>query len=301
MIERFAAIDLGTNTFHILIAEKTNQYPFFKEIFRKRVYVYLGKKGVSSIETSSFLLGIETLKEFKLCLDKFKVAKCKVIGTEALRIADNGSDFITKVKGETNLDIQVIPGLSEANYIYQGVKAFIPKITENTVIMDIGGGSVEFIIFDNEKVLWAHSFPIGISVLYNRFQKNDPLTSNELEEIKTFIEKELRLLKQKCQEYKVNQLVGSAGSFEIVKTMLEERGINKTPMLPFDIKKMYKDIIELDLKSREKIPGLPKERTLLMPIAMHLLITVLDLIEIEKVLFSPYALKEGVLFEMVSN
>lgn len=300
MKEVLASIDLGSNTFHILIVKVDSTSQKFEVVHRQRDYVFLSKEGVKHIGNDSYKLGIETLKTYRSFLDKYKVAKWRVIGTETLRIADNGANFVSDALKKADLDIEIIDGITEAKYIYNGVKFFLGETSETYLIMDIGGGSVEFVIFNNQELLWSHSFAIGISVLYNQFQKHDPILKEEILAIREKLNESLMLLNEKLTDYDIHTLVGSAGSFEIVKTMLEYRtSVEQDVILVSDFKSLYNDVINLNHKERVSIPGLPIERVRLMPMAITLLDFVLDYSGVEKIICSPYSLKEGVIYEML--
>ena len=126
------------------------------------------------------------LKSFRIILDKLQIKKVKAIGTAALRTASNGQEFIDTVKKKYNISIELIDGNREAELIYKGVILAIPFQEKNYLLMDIGGGSVEFIIANKNKVLWAKSFPIGVAVLYKRFQHSEPILPEEVKGVKAF-------------------------------------------------------------------------------------------------------------------
>ena len=299
--ERFAAIDLGTNTFHILIAEK-KEFGGFAKVHQQREYVYLGKDGVEHINDASFQKGIETLEEFANLMSKFKVVKYKMTGTETFRQADNGHKFIEEVKSKFNLNIDIINGQKEAEYIYKGVKAYLSKPSGKYLIMDIGGGSVEFIHFDAEKMLYSESFPIGISVLHKNFQRTDPLGKDQIIETQNWLEEKLQNLTKYLQNEKVDALVGSAGSFEVLSSILKG-GLQKEIGGSFtsqEYERIYQEVIPLGKEERLNYPGIAKERVVLIPIAMVLIDFVLKHYGIQEVLVSPYALKEGIIADFIS-
>lgn len=299
--ERFAAIDLGTNTFHILIAEK-NDGGGFTKLHQQREYVYLGRNGVAHINDESYQKGIETLHVFSNLLSKFNVINYKITGTETFRNADNGKKFIEEVKLNFNLDIDIIDGQEEAEYIYKGVKEYLSSPSGKYLIMDIGGGSVEFIHFDADKMLYSESFPIGISVLYNNFQKSDPLTSEQISETQNWIRNKLQNLTDYLQDKNVDALIGSAGSFEVLTSILNA-ALNRDIQGEFSTEEylqIYKEIMPLSKEARLQYPGIPKERVTLIPIAMVLIDFVLNHYKIDKVLVSPYALKEGIISDFIS-
>ena len=149
---RVAVIDLGTNTFHLLIADIKNKGQF-ETLKRIRKYVYIGEEGVSILGDKPLQRAFETLTHFKQTSTEFEVDEIIAFGTAALRTASNSNDFISKVRDEIGIEIQLISGEKEADLIYLGTKKAIPPTSENFLIMDIGGGSVEFIIANDTQKL----------------------------------------------------------------------------------------------------------------------------------------------------
>lgn len=299
--KRYAAIDLGTNTFHILIAEK-NETGGFSKVHQQREYVYLGRDGVAHINDKSFKKGVETIELFSRLMKEHQVLDYKMTGTETFRHADNGSEFISTIKKKFDLDITIIDGQTEASYIYKGVQAFLSQPSGKYLIMDIGGGSVEFIYFEGDKMHYSESFPIGISVLHNNFQTADPLTPTDIEKTNNFLNTNLKNLSAYLEGKQIDALVGSAGSFEVISAMLEgsvESAIlDKFTSSEFD--KMYTSIMPLNKEQRMYYPGIPKERVVFIPIALVLIEFVLKSYKMQDILISPYALKEGIISDFIA-
>ncbi len=300
MNQRYAAIDLGSNTFHILIAEKSNDGGF-KKIHQQREYVYLGRDGVEHINAESYQKGIDTLKIFSALMKEHHVLNYRMTGTATLRNADNGLQFLRDVKEQFNLDIDIIDGIEEASLIYKGVCAFLPQPFGKYLIMDIGGGSVEFIYFDQEKMHYSESFPIGISILYNKFQKSDPIKAADLIAAKNFIEVSLQNLSNFLNDKKIDAIVGSAGSFEVITSIFEARFNRKleSSFSSLEFNQLFSEIITLSKKERTEYPGIPAERVVLIPIAMILIDQLLAMFDIKKIIVSPYALKEGIISDFL--
>ena len=187
MPKRYAVIDLGTNTFHLLVAEQQADNNF-KELYRKRFFVKLAEEGIETIGKASLKRGLAALQHFRQVISELQVDKVKAIGTAALRTASNGPAFIKQVKEELDLSIELITGNQEAAYIHQGVAMAVPFQANNYLLMDIGGGSVEFIIANKDKVHWAQSFPIGVGVLFKNFHQHEPILSTEITATKSFID-----------------------------------------------------------------------------------------------------------------
>ena len=144
MSKRVAVMDLGTNTFHLLIAEGTVHD--YHEIIHYHEAVKLGEGGINKgyIIPEAFERGLNTMQKFQEQIDTHEVQTVRVIATSALRSASNGSDFINEVKTKAGIHIEIINGEQEAGFIYDGVKISGCLSAKNSLIMDIGGGSVEF-------------------------------------------------------------------------------------------------------------------------------------------------------------
>ena len=301
MNQRYAAIDLGSNTFHILIAEKISDGEF-KKIHQQREYVYLGRDGVEHINESSYKLGMETLSLFAELMKTHAVVDYRMTGTATLRNADNGQQFLLEVKEKFNLDIEIIDGMEEASLIYKGVCAYLPKPFGKYLIMDIGGGSVEFIYFDQEKMHYSESFQIGISILYNKFEKSDPISQEDADAARTFIRSSLQNLSKFLEGKQIDAMVGSAGSFDVITSIFEtrfDRDFDNT-FTRAEYGQIFKEIHPLSKNERMSYPGIPEARVVLIPIAMLLIDQLLSMFEIEKIIVSPFALKEGIISDFVS-
>lgn len=190
----FAVIDLGTNTFHLLIVED-NGDGSFRELYRKQHFVKLAEEGIQTIGAAAFARGLDVMESFNITLDEYKVNQLTAFGTAALRTASNGQDFVNQVKEKNGIEIELISGDREAVLIHKGVLQAVPFTSERMLIMDIGGGSVEFIIADKNQVYWAQSFPIGVAVLYKNFHQNNPITNTEIQATQAFCENNCSRLK----------------------------------------------------------------------------------------------------------
>src|SRR6185436_2240370 len=214
---RIAVIDCGTNTFHLLIVE-TQAEGKFKTSLRENIPVKLGEAGITNkiISEIPFQRGINTLKNFSDILQKSKPDKVYAYATAAIRNAENGNDFIQTAKEKTGIEIQLIDGQREAELIYSGVRQAVKLTDEKVLIMDIGGGSVEFIIANNNEISWKQSFETGAAVLLEKFKPSDPVKPAEIDEIKKYFAIELQplFIHLQSENYKIQTLIGSSGSFE---------------------------------------------------------------------------------------
>src|SRR3569832_476641 len=141
MDKRFAVMDLGTNTFHLLIVE--GDMANFKELVHEHIAVKLGEGGINKnvILPMAFERGIATMHSFKAQIDKYNIQLIRCIATSALRNASNGKAFIDQVKKDTGIEIELVDGNREVAFIYEGIKAAGALSKTNSLIMDIVGGS----------------------------------------------------------------------------------------------------------------------------------------------------------------
>ncbi|RYD75369.1 MAG: hypothetical protein EOP53_16595 [Sphingobacteriales bacterium] len=194
MLQRAAIIDLGTNTFHMLVIEwEGNQY---KVLDKLQIPVKLGKGAFQDgeIKADAYTRGISALIEFKSLLNTYNISKVEVYGTSALRNAKNAAIFLHEAELQLGTPVKVIDGSREAELIYCGVKRAVPMDDEPHLIMDIGGGSVEFIIADNKHIYWKKSYEIGAARLIEKYNDGDPISEKSILALEEFLETELEKL-----------------------------------------------------------------------------------------------------------
>ncbi|MGY4536855.1 exopolyphosphatase/guanosine-5'-triphosphate,3'-diphosphate pyrophosphatase [Mucilaginibacter sp. UYNi724] len=305
--KRIAVMDLGTNTFHLLVAEGTAEN--FTEILHLNEGVKLGEGGINKglIQPEAFERGIATMKRFRSHIDANSVTESRAIGTSAIRSAANGQDFIREVKEQAHIDIELINGEQEATYIYEGIKASGCLTNENALIMDIGGGSVEFIIGNNKKVLWKESFEIGAARLMDKFHQTDPIPVTSIKQMSRYLDAKLIDLFGAALQHKPVRIIGSSGAFESFAEVIERtKGrtfyLKNTKAYEFDTDNLL-DLIELLIKSnhslRASIKGIIPVRVDMIVVASLLTIYMMQKMGVPDVSMSTYSLKEGVLAQML--
>ena len=210
-----AVIDIGTNTFHLLIAEILNQTDV-EIIHKKTIAVKLGEGGVNKgfIADAAYERGINALIEFRKDLDQHQIKNIKATATAAVRDASNGAEFIKDALAKADIRIEIIDGLKEAEYIYKGAKSARVLSANTSLVMDIGGGSVEFIICNQQLIFWKKSFRLGAARLLADFYFEDPISKTTVSKIHQFFAQTLTDLFEAVQIYQPTELIGTAGSFD---------------------------------------------------------------------------------------
>jgi exopolyphosphatase/guanosine-5'-triphosphate,3'-diphosphate pyrophosphatase len=306
---RIAIIDLGTNTFNILIVE-IGADKRYNTLFQAKLPVKLGEGGINKnlIQPVPFQRGIDALKQHQKTIEQYDVQKVYPFATSAVRDAVNGKEFVEKLKLETGYEVQVIDGDQEAEFIYYGVRDAVQMTEEASLIIDIGGGSTEFIIASNKEIFWKQSFPLGAARLLERFNPSDPITDEQIEAIKNFLEKELQPLFRAVEKFPVKELIGSSGSFDSLAEMIAHRfytpGIlDDTTEYVFrmeDCSAIYDLLLKSTKAERLQMKGLVEMRVDMIVVSSIIVHFVITSFGIERMRLSTYALKEGVLHELLN-
>jgi exopolyphosphatase/guanosine-5'-triphosphate,3'-diphosphate pyrophosphatase len=293
-----AIIDLGSNTFHLLIAEVNNNEVI--TYFKKRTFVGLSEGGIDVLKEESIERGLISLQEFKTILNSgYKYDKLIVTGTAALRTASNADVFIRQAQDILNTEITIIDGIKEAELIYNGASILTNMKSGYHLIMDIGGGSTEFIIVKDDKMVWSKSYKLGVGVMHNLFQKTDPINLNDENGLRIFLQNELSDLSDQVSVKHFESLVGASGSFEVLETMTGHEVSTKSNRFISlnSFKEISQRIIKAGYEERLLMKGLPENRVRLIVVAMILIEEVLKIVRPDALQVTPYALKEGILIE----
>lgn len=295
-----AILDLGTNTFHLLVAKLVNGELLVLAEVKESVKV--GEQGMMAgmITEQALQRAIAALLKFKTTIASFDLeAPVAVIATSAFRNARNAEQVCAQIKSQTGFDVTIISGDQEAQLIYEGVKLSGAIQDHTSMIVDIGGGSVEFIICNQEGILWKQSVDIGGLRLIEKFHKSDPILSIEISNIINHFHDELSDLHLAVDTYQPKVLLGSSGAFD---TYLDIHcAKNKLPIptahanvLPLDsYLAIHADLMKKTSAERLAIPGMIPLRVEMIVVASCLTKYLIDTYQFKKIITSRYALKEG--------
>lgn len=292
---RKAIIDLGTNTFNLLIAEVREKD--FDVLFSTKVGVALGMGGVhkGEIAPDAFQRGIDTVRVFINQCDAWKVDQIQAFGTSAIRDARNQAEFVQALKELGNIEIHVISGDQEAHLIYQGVSWFY-DFQEAGVIMDIGGGSTEFIWANQQGILAKTSLNIGVSRAYQELTFSDPFTSEDIQRLENWFDDRAGTF---FDSISCKNLIGASGSFETFYEMIHNQpfplGLLPSELELNELNKVIEWCVSSTQAERDLHPYIIPIRRKMAPIAAVKTRWVMKKLGIQKVLVSPCSLKEGAL------
>lgn len=305
---RIAVIDMGTNTFHLLLAEVVDRN--YSVLYRDRVAVKIGEGGITEgfINREAIQRALTTLKYFKTKAEELQIVQIFATATSAVRSASNGQEMVDLIRKETGIEIKIISGDEEAEAIYFGVSKALNLGDDCSLIMDVGGGSIEFIIGNQSGILWKQSFEMGGQRLLDRFHQSDPIDDSELNSMNAFIEENLEPLFKACDTYNPRTLVGSSGTFDTLSEIYSKKeGViidSDSTELPLSIdgfNDIFRQVISSNRLERLQIPGMIEMRVDMIVVASALVSFIIEKVGIERIRVSSFALKEGILLKTIET
>lgn len=297
---------MGSNTFHLLIRGiDASGYGF--DLFKKQVHVQMAEGGLANgkILSSAFKRGLACLKDFNELINELAVDDVIAFGTSVFRDAINAPEFIREAQKVVDHDIEIISGRREAELVFRGVIQAIKPSTKPYLILDIGGGSVEFILAKKKTILWCESYPLGGLRLAKNFHREDLISLREIQELKAYILRELSPMFKAVAPHKPKELIGSAGSFETFSKM-EYINIRNEPFPEYSTANEIKVDHFLELAALVKkcthaelldIPGMDAHRAPLLPVSAILIETLIEKLGFTKMYYSDYSMKEGIFYD----
>lgn len=298
---RAAALDLGTNTFELLIAEIKPSGEWCVLVNEEQP-VFLGKEGIEDgiIGPAARQRALACLAEFAVKVKAHRCTQVVCTATSAFRNAQNAAAFKQKILDQTGFDVKVIDGRREASLIAKGTMLAMRSFHCPYLIMDIGGGSTEFALVVKDKVLFTRSIEIGATRLLERYALQDP-PADELTQMKKDIASSFAPIVEQLRKNKVGTLVGGSGTFDSFLGMLKIERSGPNALLPAgQLKQSLDACIAQSRQQRMKMPGLAEFRKdTIVPSSMM----VEHFLEngVENIYWSAKALKEGLMEEMLKE
>jgi len=304
MRNKIAVIDLGTNTCNLLIAEYQDQS--YEILFQGKEVVKLGKGGIDKnmLTEDGLVRAIQAIRIQQEIISKLHNSEVVIIATSAIREAINADWFLQQIKANTGLKLQVISGEKEADLIFKGVKLAFDKIEDHSLILDIGGGSNEFILTEANEPIWKQSFPLGMARIIEQIPPSDPITSNEIQQINDYFRSRLDLLWNQTKNIRITNLIGCSGAFDTLADLIDQTEPGTKTRIKQEIKindfnQIYERLIKSTTAERKEMKGLESIRIEMIVPSVIFIKLIIDRLNIQKIYQTDFALREGVLFERI--
>mgnify|MGYP006280245717 CR=1 FL=1 len=305
---RVCVIDLGTNSFHAVIVD-AHANGSYQIVDRMKEMVRLGQHGLSAntLPEEAMERGMKALKRIHLLAKGWETDEYLAFATSAIREATNGGEFIRRVRNALGLRIRPISGEQEAGLIYQGVRRAV-EIASPTLLVDIGGGSVEFIVAAGGERLFATSLKLGAARMTERFVNSDPLSDEQEEALREHYTETMTEVLKACRAYDVTSVVGSSGTMKsLARVALHEveNGNQTVFQRTFDVPPLRASLARIIASSAEERmahEAIDPKRVDQIGAGAVLLDTILEhLPAVEQVRVSSNALREGMVVHFMDT
>lgn len=303
---RLCVIDMGTNSFHAIVFDA---FPdgTFSVVDRLKEVVALGEGGFTThrLTDEAQERGLAALRQIRAMADGHVVADYVACATSAVREAENGGEFIERVRDETGLYVRTITGETEAALIYEAVRQEV-DLSEPSLLVDIGGGSTEFILADRDGAHFATSLKLGAARLSEQFVSTDPVGADEFRRLRAHIRKELGPVFRQAHERGVRRVVGSSGTLQTIAAMTaasygEAGRIFDYVFDAVNVRRITKLLMLSTRAQRRRMPGMQEQRVDQIVAGAILFDVVLKDLGIRRFVVSPNALREGIVIDFVER
>ena len=306
---RLAIIDIGTNTINLAIAVIGDAS--YQIIYSGKEAARLGKGGINEgvLAPEAIERGIDAIGRHMETIGKFNVDKIVAIGTSALRNCSNGPDFAERVKRQFGVDVNVISGDDEAQMIFDGVKQVMPIGSDRVLILDIGGGSCEFIIANKDGIIWKKSFELGMARLSDKFKPSDPIAQQEVRSIEMYLRQELAPLYEALHNYPTTTLIGTSGSFDTIAAIvaaMKHPSLNVRLSTSYNIsvpnfEEVHRKIIASTAEQRRQMKQMDQTRIDIIVLGSLFINFIVREMRIEHLFQCGYALKQGAVYQFING
>lgn len=305
---RVGTIDIGTNSMRLLIADYKNNKIENREKYINTTRIGQGVDKEGYITEEAMRRNLKALKEFS---DKCKEEKCEKVycmGTSALRDSKNGQDFVNRAKELTNIDVKIICGDEESNLGFMGVlEGTDGNKKDDILVIDIGGGSTEFIIGNEEGIKFCKSENVGALRMTEKFITTDPISDEEFNAMTDFIEETISFTLDSIKHMHISKLVGIGGAITSLSAMNQQlevysmEKVHNSVVTKKDLEKILQNLKNMTLNDKKTIKGLQPKRADIITAGVKILHIIMEKLEFETIVISEYDNLEGLLCQKAKN
>ncbi len=305
-----AAIDMGTNSLHMVVVQIQPTLPTFSIIAREKDTVRLGDRCPNSGELKPEVMAraIATLGRFQEIAKSLNAQTIIAVATSAVREAPNGKDFLQQVEAEIGLSVDLISGQEEARRIYLGVLSGMEFNNQPHIIIDIGGGSTELVLGDGHEPRSLSSTKVGAVRLTAEYITTDPISNAEFQYLQSYVrgslERPVEELQAALQPGETPRLVGTSGTIEALAIIQarEKLGMAPSPLSGYqlslkDLRDLVNRLRKLNNSERAAIPGMSERRSEIILAGAVVLQEAMTLLGVESLTLCERSLREGVIVD----
>jgi exopolyphosphatase/guanosine-5'-triphosphate,3'-diphosphate pyrophosphatase len=305
---RVAAIDLGSNSFHMLVGEVQGPTSF-ATVVQDKMMIQLGKTALvtGKLDPQAMERGLRCLDEFRRMALARRVERTLAVATSAIREAENGEEFLRRAREERGITIRLISGREEARLIHLAVSRHV-ELREKALLIDIGGGSVELTVGDGASIYYSTSVKLGFLRLHGRFVSGDPMTRRESRTITSFVIDSLKSPLGAIRKHEPKLVVGTSGSITTLLRLAQMRRTSSSSdtadasvVRRSELREILGELMDLPAIERANKFDLDPLRAEYLPTALLLLDALLEGIEADRLTICSVALREGLIYDFIAR
>jgi exopolyphosphatase/guanosine-5'-triphosphate,3'-diphosphate pyrophosphatase len=296
-----AAVDLGSNSFHMVVARYSHGQLNILDRLRETVRLGAGLDEQGRLKREAIEVALACLERFGQRLRDMNAESVRVVGTNTLRKAKRKGAFLDRARAALGHPIEIISGIEEARLIYLGVANTMPSEPGRRLVTDIGGGSTEIIIGEGQHPKKLESLHMGCVSMSSRMFHDGVISEKRMKRARLAARLELEPVKATFKSYGWDHAVGSSGTIRAVADVLRARTGNDGTITPQGVESLIEQLLRAGEISKVRLPGLAEERVPVFPGGLAILAEILDMLEIKTMKVAEGALREGLLYDLVGR
>jgi exopolyphosphatase / guanosine-5'-triphosphate,3'-diphosphate pyrophosphatase len=296
-----AAVDLGSNSFHMVVARYSHGQLIIVDRLREMVRLAAGLDEQGRLERGAVERAIDCLERFGQRLQDMKAESVRVVGTNTLRRARRKGAFLDRARAALGFPIEIISGIEEARLVYLGVAHTTPSEPGRRLVADIGGGSTELIIGEGLHTTKLESLHMGCVSMSGRYFDDGAITEKRIKRARLAARLELEPVQAAFKSAGWNSAVGSSGTIRAVGDVLRGQGQADGSITPDALENLLEQCVRIGDISRLKMPGLTDERAPVFIGGLAILAELFSVLQINSMRVAEGALREGLLYDLVGR
>ncbi len=299
----YAAIDLGSNSFHLIIAQDDDGHLQIIDRLRESVRLASGLDQNNNLTEESQLRALACLERFGQRLREIPISRVHAVGTNTLRMATNSKSFLRKAQKAIGHPIDIIAGVEEARLIYLGVSQSLPGSDEPYLVVDIGGGSTEIILGLNFEPTHMESTKMGCVSFSLRYFGDGIITRDRVNAALVAARLRLQPHKRRFKEIGWHQAVGASGTIKAISEIVQQMGWSNDGITYQSMQKLIDALVDAGHTDHllEQLKGLKEERIPVICGGAVVLMGIFESLKIEQMMVSSWALREGLIYDMLGR
>ena len=296
----YAVIDLGSNSFHLLIAELKQQQIRVVGRCSEKIQLAEGLDRNGELSPAAMERGLQCLRQFQSILAQHPIEKMKVVATEAVRRANN-RDFFIKQAHKLGFDIDVISGEQEARWIFKGICGPLPDSNNTRLTIDVGGASTEIALGNDSAIQLTESIAVGCVLWRDQFFSPRLDYANIRESAIDAVHQLLTPVVEKIKKLHWDEVYASSGSAKMLATIGYTNNWSEGNITRNCIRHIEDHLASIESLDQVTIPGLKEQRLDLLAPGLVIMSAIMDALSIDEIYYSPTALREGILAELIQR